>query len=108
MRADAEAVRRLAELAQTLLATSLVLLQVGRDAVLAARLAVVTDAIAGVAVHTVFVTDGAPIGGQALLCAHRIATAERGCAGENSQTEQRPRTKDAHTCLRGEPRCRQT
>jgi hypothetical protein len=93
---------------RTKLATSLVLLQVGRDAVLAARLAVVTDAIAGVAVHTVFVTDGAPIGGQALLCAHRIATAERGCAGENSQTEQRPRTKDAHTCLRGEPRCRQT
>src|SRR5687768_18240057 len=87
-RADTKAVRRLAELTQTVFATRLVQAQVGRDAVLAAGVAIATDAVARKAVHAVFVADRPPIGGQAFAFAHGIAAGECSYGGED---------EDAHT-----------
>src|SRR5688572_30266187 len=89
-RADTKAVRRLAELTQTVFATRLIVAQVGRDAVLAAGVAIATDAVARKAVDAVFVADCPPIGGQALLCTHGIAAGEDCRGGED---------ENAHTCL---------
>ena len=97
MRADAETVRGLAELLQTLIAPRLVQPEIGRDAVLAAGIAVAADAIAGVAVDAVFIADRPPVGRQALLRAHRIAAREGGHCGEDTGGEEQLRRDDAHT-----------
>src|SRR5688572_5260954 len=82
-RADTKAVRRLAELTQTVFATGLVQAQVGRDAVFAAGVAIAADAVARKAVDAVFVADRPPIGGQAFLCTHGIAPGQGSHGGED-------------------------
>src|SRR5687767_2987360 len=95
-RADTKAVRRLAELTQTVFATRLVQAQVGRDAVLAAGVAIATDAVARKAVHAVFVADRPPIGGQTFLCTHRIAAGEYRHRADDAEDQCVPGWELAH------------
>src|SRR5882672_845119 len=89
VRADAKPVQRSAEFLESLVAATLIRIEIRRDAVLGTGLAILAHAITRVAGYAVFISDGPPVGRETLVCVHRGAAGERPEPGENAERCQR-------------------
>jgi hypothetical protein len=78
-------IHRLAEFAQSLAAALLVQIQIGAYAIFRAIFAMLLDLIAGAALHSILISDGAPINRKTLILAHARASSREQRGQYNSQ-----------------------